>query len=69
VFGCLSLISQLAKHNASQFNCSSVKLVWCARTPDIFELFRDTFEKVGHDSLGGRFEVRGMTTTCLSRSE
>ena len=50
-------ISELAKHNASQFNCSSVKLVWCARTPDIFELFRDTFEAVGHDSLGGRFEV------------
>ena len=47
----------LAKHNPAAMPCARVRLVWCARTPEIFELFAPTFHDAARDDLGGKFGV------------
>ena len=48
---------QLAKHNPAAMPCARVRLVWCARTPEIFELFAPTFHDAARDDLDGKFGV------------
>ena len=47
----------LAKHNPAAMPCARVRLVWCARTPEIFELFAPTFHDAARDDLDGKFGV------------
>ena len=52
---------QLAKHNPAAMPCARVRLVWCARTPEIFELFAPTFHEAARDDLDGKF---GFSLHC-----
>ncbi len=47
---------QLAKHNHEAMPCKRVHLIWCARTPEIFELFEPTLSEAAQDDLGGKFK-------------